>query len=127
MEKEIGKIKKNEITDIVIRIDDFGGKVGLTIREYVTGDRYTGFTKAGTRIPAENFLAFRELINSINLEDLEQEKETKKAEEAKEGEVTKETKPKRGRKKKEKVAEKEEAKEESEEQEILGETSEENE
>ena len=66
MEKDIGKIKKNEFTDIVVRIDDFGGKTGLTIREYVTGDRYTGFTKAGTRISAENFKSFKELINSID-------------------------------------------------------------
>jgi hypothetical protein len=66
MEKDIGKIKKNANTDIAIRIDDFGGKVGLTIREFVTGERYSGFTKAGTRIPAEAFFQFRELINSID-------------------------------------------------------------
>ena len=34
MEKDLGKIKKNEVTDIVVRIDDFGGKIGLTIREF---------------------------------------------------------------------------------------------
>ena len=45
MEKDIGRIKKNDSTDIIIRIDDFGGRKGLTIREYVTSDRYTGFTK----------------------------------------------------------------------------------
>jgi len=66
MEKDIGKIKKNENTDIIVRIDDFGGRVGLTIREYVTGDKYTGFTKSGTRISAENFKEFKELINNIN-------------------------------------------------------------
>ena len=66
MEKDIGKIKKNENTEIVVRIDDFGGKPGLTIREYVTGDRYTGFTKSGTRISAENFREFKNLINSID-------------------------------------------------------------
>ncbi|MFH1359134.1 MAG: hypothetical protein ABIH37_04550 [archaeon] len=65
MEKDIGKIKKNEITDIVVRIDDFGGKVGLTIREFTTSDRYTGFTKSGTRIPAESFPEFKQMINSI--------------------------------------------------------------
>ena len=86
MEKDIGKIKKNEITDIVVRIDDFGGKVGLTVREYVTGDRYTGFTKAGTRISAENFPAFKDLINSIDekdfqLEEKEEKEETKEDEE----------------------------------------------
>lgn len=76
MEKDIGKIPKNTETDIVIRIDDFGGKVGLTIREFVKSERYTGFTKAGTRIPAEHFKAFKDAINSIDEKDLEvQEKE----------------------------------------------------
>ncbi len=74
MEKEIGKIKKNEITDIIVRIDDYGGKIGLTIREFVTGDRYTGFTKAGTRIAAENFPIFKDLINSIDEKDFAIEK-----------------------------------------------------
>ncbi len=72
MEKDIGKIGKNDTTDIVIRIDDFGGRIGLTIREFVTSDRYTGFTKAGVRIPAAEFLKFREMINSISLEDMKE-------------------------------------------------------
>ena len=89
MEKEIGKLQKNETTDIVIRIDDFGGRTGLTIREFVTSDRYTGFTKAGVRISAENFPKFKEMVNSVKAEDLvspeseekseEPQKETKKS------------------------------------------------
>ena len=70
MEKDIGKINKNDTTDIVVRIDDFGGRKGLTIREFVTSDRYTGFTKAGVRILGKDFLKFREMINSIGLEDM---------------------------------------------------------
>ena len=70
MEKDIGKISKNDTTEIVLRIDDFGGRMGLTIREFVTSDRYTGFTKAGVRILGPDFLKFREMINSIDLEDL---------------------------------------------------------
>jgi hypothetical protein len=70
MEKDIGKIRKNDTSDIIIRIDDFGGKKGLTIREFVTSDRYTGFTKAGVRIGAADFLKFREMVNSIDLEDM---------------------------------------------------------
>ncbi len=70
MEKDIGKLPKNDITDIVIRVDDFGGRPGVTIREFMTGDRYTGFTKAGVKISAENFPKFKEMINSINEEDL---------------------------------------------------------
>jgi hypothetical protein len=70
MEKDIGKVKKNDSTEIIVRIDDFGGKKGLTIREYTTSDRYTCFTKSGTRIPAETFKVFKEIINSIDEEDL---------------------------------------------------------
>jgi len=70
MEKDIGKIPKNDTTDVIIRMDDFGGKRGVTIREFVTSDRYTGFTKAGTRISPENFVKFREMINTIDLEEL---------------------------------------------------------
>jgi len=72
MEKDIGKIKKNDNTDIIVRVDDFGGRTGLTIREFVTGDRYTGFTKAGVRISSENFPKFKEMINSVSEEDMKQ-------------------------------------------------------
>lgn len=83
MEKDIGKIKKNDNTEIVIRLDDFGGKVGLTIREFTSSDRYTGFTKSGTRIPIESFKEFKEMINSIDESEfglLAEEKETPKKE-----------------------------------------------
>ena len=69
MEKDIDRITKNSETDIVIRIDDFGGKRGLTIREFVKSERYTGFTKAGTRIPANSFKQFKESINLIDEND----------------------------------------------------------
>jgi hypothetical protein len=69
MEKEFGKIKKNAITDIIIRIDDFGGKPGLTIREFATSDKYTGFTKSGTRISAENFKDFKAIIDAVEEKD----------------------------------------------------------
>jgi hypothetical protein len=78
MEKDIGKIKKNDQSDIIIRIDDFGGRTGLTIREFVTSDKYTGFTKAGVRIPSAEFLGFREMINSISFEDMKEVEQTDK-------------------------------------------------
>lgn len=73
MEKDIGRLKKNNNTDIVIRVDDFGGKIGVTIREFTNDERtgYKGFTKAGTRISADQFLEFKDMINSISLEGLE--------------------------------------------------------
>ncbi len=80
MEKDIGKISKNDTTEIVLRIDDFGGRMGLTIREFVTSDRYTGFTKAGVRILGPDFLKFREMINSIDLEEMKDKESPEKKE-----------------------------------------------
>jgi len=70
MEKDIGKIKKNDTTDIIVRVDDFGNRKGLTIREFVTSDRYTGFTKSGVRILSGDFDKFKEMINSVTNEDM---------------------------------------------------------
>lgn len=86
MEKEIGKINKNDTTDIVIRVDDFGGRTGLTIREFVTSERYTGFTKSGVRILSADFPKFKEMISSVTDEDM---KEVEPAEEASKEEVPK--------------------------------------
>ena len=77
MEKDIGKISKNDTTDIIIRIDDFADKRGLTIREFVTSDRYTGFTKSGVRILASEFQKFKEMINSIPDEDMTEQESPK--------------------------------------------------
>ena len=79
MEKDIGKIPKNDQAEIVLRVDDFAGKRGFTIREFVTSDRYTGFTKSGVRILAKDFPNFKEMINSISEEDMK-EKETSEEE-----------------------------------------------
>ncbi len=76
MEKEIGKINKNDRSDIILRIDDFAGKRGLTIREFVTSERYTGFTKAGVRILASDFPKFKEMINSISDKDMEESEDS---------------------------------------------------
>jgi len=103
MEKDIGKLKKNDITEIVIRIDDFGGKKGLTIREFTTSERYTGFTKSGTRIAAESFKEFKHMINSIDEKDLQQAEGEKPinydSEEQASEEKPVEEKPKKGKKK----------------------------
>ncbi len=73
-EKDIGKINKGEyqgaVTDIVVAIREYNGRIGIDIREHVTSDRYTGPTKKGLRIPAENFSEFKDMINSIKEEDL---------------------------------------------------------
>ena len=77
MEKDIGKIKKGEyqgtVTEIVVGIREYNGRVGLDIREFTTSESYTGPTKKGLRIPAENFKEFTEMINSVTEEDLKEE------------------------------------------------------
>jgi len=67
MEEEIGRIKKSESTEIVVKVDDYGGEKGVTIREFLTSERYTGFTKQGTRIPVGKWKEFKELIDKISL------------------------------------------------------------
>ena len=94
MEKDIGKIKKNDTTDIVVRIDDFGGRTGLTIREFVTSDRYTGFTKSGVRILSADFPSFKEMVSSISEEDMAQAEPEEPAEPKEE--AKKEAKPEAG-------------------------------
>ena len=82
MEKDIGKIPKNDFTDIMVRIDDFAGKAGVTIREFSNSERYTGFTKSGTKIPIDNLEEFKTMLNSITQADID---EVKKAAEASAG------------------------------------------
>ena len=67
MEEELGRIKKNETTEIVIKLDDYGGEKGVTIREFITSERYTGFTKQGTRITKDKWDEFKKIIEKINL------------------------------------------------------------
>ncbi|MFQ5531201.1 MAG: hypothetical protein ACE5ES_01155 [Candidatus Nanoarchaeia archaeon] len=80
MEKDLGKIQKNDTTDIILRIDDFGGRRGLTIREFVTSDRYTGFTKSGVRIMASDFPKFKEMINAVNEVEMQETPEAESSE-----------------------------------------------
>jgi len=86
MEKDIGKINKGEyqgtVTDIVIGVREYNGRVGVDIREFVASEKYTGPTKKGLRIPAESFGEFKQMINSINEEDLKAEEKPEEPKEA---------------------------------------------
>ena len=91
MEKEIGRIQKGEyqgtITDIVVGVKEFNGRIGVDIREFTKSDTYTGPTKKGLRIPAESFEEFKKMIDSIDADDLKgNEPSQEKLPEAPEGE-----------------------------------------
>jgi len=82
MDKDIGKINKGEfqgtVTDIVVGVKEYNGRVGVDIREFASSEKYTGPTKKGLRIPAEHFEAFKKMINSISEADLQADISTEK-------------------------------------------------
>ncbi|MCX6668388.1 MAG: PC4/YdbC family ssDNA-binding protein [Methanothrix sp.] len=62
---EVGRIRKNETTEIVVQKTEFRGSVGIDIREYVTSERYTGWSKNGVRIPVEKWKDFKEIMDKV--------------------------------------------------------------
>jgi hypothetical protein len=68
---EIGRVRKNETTEVVVRKTEFKGSVGIDIREYVTSDKYTGWSKNGLRIPVDQWKAFKEILDKVVLDKVE--------------------------------------------------------
>ncbi len=66
-EQTIGQIEKNPSTDIVIRISEFQGRLGIDIREYQKSGSYTGPTNKGIRIPVEKWKDVKELLDKIEV------------------------------------------------------------
>jgi len=62
---EIGRIRKNDTTEIVIQKTEYRGSVGIDIREYVTSDKYTGWSKNGVRIPVERWKEMKEILDKV--------------------------------------------------------------
>ena len=63
---EIGRLKKNDTTEIVVQKTEYRGSVGIDVREYVTSERYTGWSKNGIRIPVEKWLDFNAILDQVN-------------------------------------------------------------
>jgi hypothetical protein len=64
-EIEMGRIRKNDTTEVIVRKTEFKGSVGIDIREYVTSEKYTGWSKNGLRIPVDQWKAFKEILDKI--------------------------------------------------------------
>lgn len=62
---EIGRVRKNDTTEIVIQKTEFKGSVGIDIREYVTSDRYTGWSKNGIRISVDKWKEFKAIMDRV--------------------------------------------------------------
>ena len=63
---ELGRIKKNETTEIVVQNTEFRGSWGIDIREYVTSQKYTGWSKNGIRIPIEKWKEFKGVLDMVD-------------------------------------------------------------
>lgn len=68
---EIGRVRKNETTEVVVRKTEFKGSVGIDIREYVTSEKYTGWSKNGLRIPIDQWKMFKEILDKAVLDKVE--------------------------------------------------------
>jgi hypothetical protein len=66
---EIGRLRKNETTEVVVQKTEFHGSVGIDVREYVTSERYTGWSKNGIRIPVEKWQDFKEILDNVDKAD----------------------------------------------------------
>jgi ABC-type Mn2+/Zn2+ transport system ATPase subunit len=64
---EIGRLRKNETTEVVVQKTEFHGSVGIDVREYVTSERYTGWSKNGIRIPVEKWQDFKEILDKVDM------------------------------------------------------------
>jgi hypothetical protein len=62
---EMGRINKNETTEIIVQKTDFRGSAGIDIREYVTSERYTGWSKNVIRIPVDKWKEFKDILDKV--------------------------------------------------------------
>ena len=65
MDEEIGRVKQNATTEIVIRIVEYKGEKRLDIRKYVTSARYTGWSPQGISIPIEKVGEVKDILNKM--------------------------------------------------------------
>lgn len=68
---EVGRVRKNDTTEVVVRKTEFKGSVGIDIREYVTSEKYTGWSKNGLRIPVDQWKAFKEVLDKVALDKVD--------------------------------------------------------
>ena len=68
MDEEIGRIRKNETTEVVVRKTEFRGSIGIDIREYVKTEKYTGWSKNGIRMPMNLWKSFKIILDIIELD-----------------------------------------------------------
>jgi hypothetical protein len=63
---EIGRVRKNETTEVRVENGEYKGSVGISAWGHVTFDRYTGWSKSGLRIPADKWTEFKAILDKVN-------------------------------------------------------------
>jgi hypothetical protein len=62
---EIGKIKRDNASDIIIRVTKFKGVTYVDIRHWLKLDTFTGFGKKGISLPVENLDELIEILKKV--------------------------------------------------------------
>jgi hypothetical protein len=62
---EIGRLKENDTTDIITQKTEYRGSVRIDLHEYVTSEKYTGWSKNSIRIPVEKWKDFKEILDRV--------------------------------------------------------------
>lgn len=63
-------IELGDAIRIVVSLVAEGGLVWVDLRRHVESNRFTGFTKSGTRLPVKSFRRLVEAVNLIQFKDL---------------------------------------------------------
>ncbi len=66
---ELGRIRKNDTIEIVVQKTEYRGSIGIDVREYVTSERYTGWSKNGIRIPFDKWKEFKAVLDKVDCEN----------------------------------------------------------
>lgn len=67
-DKELGRIRLNDTTEVVIRQTEFKGQHYIDVRKYLKSATYTGWTKQGISIPVGQFEELLAILKGVELE-----------------------------------------------------------
>ncbi len=62
---EIGRVKRDDQVDIILRRGEYMGKEYYDLREYLTAESFQGFTKRGIRVPVSVWPDLDELFTKV--------------------------------------------------------------
>jgi hypothetical protein len=64
-QKEIGRIKKENCPEIVVRVSKYKGEEWVDMRKYLTTDKFTGWSKQGLALRKKDLPELVALLKKI--------------------------------------------------------------